>query len=172
MFRPSANVGSLPARPSGWKSARILTRVARPVVPSAAGKGYSSVSVTQSRPRSSKAMLSGLWIRARRRRAGSRTPRAGGTRGVRRSASSVRNPPPAWVPARRTMPSPARGGSRGRVALVPPDASGFVSKGQYWSLLTTSPPATVPRARQAIPSMDDLMNLTLPSPNRVLTPPG
>ena len=61
MFRPSAKVVILRARPSGPKSSRILTP-SRGVVPSAAGNGYSSVSVTQSRPRSSKAMLSGLWI--------------------------------------------------------------------------------------------------------------
>ena len=61
MFRPSAKVWILPARPSGRKSERILTE-SRPGVPAGFGNGYSSVSVTQSRPRSSKARLSGLWM--------------------------------------------------------------------------------------------------------------
>jgi len=34
---------------------------------------------------------------------------------------------------------------------------------------TTSPPATVPRARQVRPLMVSFMNFTLPSPKRALT---
>ena len=43
---------------------------------------------------------------------------------------------------------------------------------QYWSALTTSPPAIVPRARQVTPLIVFLMNRTLPSANRVFTPPA
>ncbi len=53
MLSPSAKVVILRARPSGPKSSRILT-ASRGFLPGAAGKGYSTVSVTQSRPRSSK----------------------------------------------------------------------------------------------------------------------
>ncbi len=61
IFRPSANVVMERARPSGPKSARIFTR-SRGVTPGLAGKGYSTVSVIQSRPRSSKAIFIGLWM--------------------------------------------------------------------------------------------------------------
>jgi hypothetical protein len=36
----------------------------------------------------------------------------------------------------------------------------------------TSPPPTVPRDRQVRQFIEFLMNFTLPSPNRLLIPPG
>src|SRR6516165_4518070 len=60
MFRPSAKVEILRALPSGPMSSRIMTR-SRPF-PSFAGYGYSMVSLTHNRPRSSKFMFSGLWM--------------------------------------------------------------------------------------------------------------
>ena len=61
MFRPSAKMRTFRARPSGPKSSRIFT-ASRGRVPSSAAKGYSTDSVTQSRPRASKAMFIGLWM--------------------------------------------------------------------------------------------------------------
>ena len=58
MFRSSAKVVILRARPSGPKSERILT-ASRPL-PGGAGKGYSTDCVTHRRPAASKAMLIGL----------------------------------------------------------------------------------------------------------------
>ena len=43
---------------------------------------------------------------------------------------------------------------------------------QYESAEITSPPATDPRARQTMPSMLLLMNLTDPSPNKNVDPAG
>ena len=87
MFRPSAKVSILPARPSGRKSERILT-VSRGRVALAAGKGYSTVSVTQSRPRSSKARFSGLWMSGSAATSWISNP--GGTWSALRSSSGVR----------------------------------------------------------------------------------
>ena len=61
MFKPSAKVSIFLARPSAWKSERILT-VSRGRVPSRGRVGIFDRVVTQSRPRSSKARLSGLWM--------------------------------------------------------------------------------------------------------------
>jgi hypothetical protein len=43
---------------------------------------------------------------------------------------------------------------------------------QYWSAEIVSPPLRVMRPRRATTLIVSLMNLTLPSPNRQLTPPG
>ena len=55
---------------------------------------------------------------------------------------------------------------------VHPDDPGATGLAQNASAETTSPPATVPMARQARHWMAFLMKWTLPSANRVLTPPG
>src|SRR4051812_50084527 len=60
MLSPSAKVVTLRARPSAPKSSSTLT-VSRALRPGGAGYGYSMVSVTQSRPRSSKARFIGFW---------------------------------------------------------------------------------------------------------------
>ena len=62
--------------------------MSRPGVPSGFGNGYSSVSVTQSRPRSSKAMFSGLWMSGSD--ATSWISKPGGRCSARRSSSGDR----------------------------------------------------------------------------------
>ncbi len=127
MLRSSAKVVILRASPSGPKSSRILT-VSLPLRPAGAGNGYSTDSVTHSRPMASKAMLTGFLTFGSL--ATSCTMNPGGTCSPFNSSSAVRGSVgaisgggacPAPRPVTRTMPMAPNTGNRER--MVSPEKS-------------------------------------------------